>query len=40
MKTIIINQKPLPVDSKGKTQTKNNTLDVKRINLQKEPSQS
>ena len=41
MKALIVNQKPLQItDSKNKTQGKNNTLDVKRINLQKDPAES
>lgn len=42
MKNVLINQKPLPAgnDSKAKTQSKTNTLDVKRINLQKDPAES
>ena len=39
MKNIVINEKSSSrVDSKGRTQPKSNTLDVKRINLQKDPS--
>jgi hypothetical protein len=42
MKNVVINQKALPSenDPKGKTQSKPNTLDVKRINLQKDPAES
>ena len=37
MKDVLINQKALPTEGKGKGQSKNNTLDVKRVSLQKEP---
>jgi hypothetical protein len=42
MKALLINQKPLltKTDPKGKTQSKTNTLDVKRVNLQKDPVDS
>ena len=41
MKAIIVKSKVTASgDNKNKTQTRSNTLDVKRINLQKEPSDS
>lgn len=42
MKNVLINQKVLPSsnDPKTKTQAKSNTLDVKKINLQKDPAES
>jgi len=43
MKALLINQKPLqPVKSEGKAKTtqKNNTLDIKKINVQKNPDES
>ena len=40
MKEVLINQKPLLGKSeiKGKSLVKNNTLDIKRINTQKNPN--
>jgi hypothetical protein len=40
MKALLINQKPLLTKSeaKAKSATKSNTLDIKRINTQKNPN--
>jgi hypothetical protein len=42
MQSILINQKPLPIkiDPKGKGAQKSNTLDIKKINLQRDPAES
>ena len=42
MKELLVNQKPLPlkIDPKNKTVAKTNTLDIKKINIQKDPSES